>query len=96
VLLCLYHVGVIGTKISTLDSFIWSYRDQPRLTKGEVKRTNQIAVHKMVCHALEITEQKILNLPRVNTGKRTKQTHKIKNDNIPFLHYVTSQHSIVE
>jgi hypothetical protein len=79
VLLCLYHVGVIGTKISTLDSFIWSYRDQPRLTKGEVKRTNQIAVHKMVCHALEITEQKILNLPKVNTGKRTKQIHKIKN-----------------
>jgi hypothetical protein len=32
----------------------------------------------MVCHALEITEQKILNLPKVNTGKRTKQTHSIK------------------
>jgi hypothetical protein len=78
VLLCLYHVGVIGTKISTLDTFIWSYKDQPRLTKGEVKRTNQIAVHKMVRHALEITEQKILNLPKANSGKRPIKTRNTK------------------
>lgn len=56
ILICLYHVGVIGIKISTLDTYIWSHIDQPRLTKSEVKRANQIVVHKMFCHALEIHE----------------------------------------
>lgn len=54
ILICLYHVGVIGIKISTLDTYIWSHIDQPRLTKSEVKRANQIIVHKMFRHALEI------------------------------------------
>ncbi|MCG9745264.1 hypothetical protein [Shewanella sp. Isolate8] len=63
-LLCLYQVGVIGAKISTLDSFSWSYKDQPKLKKSEIKRTNQMAVHRMVCHVLEISEKEILSLPR--------------------------------
>lgn len=56
VLRCLYHVGAIGIKISTRDTFVWSYIDQPRLTQSEVKRANQIKVHKMLRHALEIKE----------------------------------------
>jgi len=58
ILMCLYHVGMIGIKISTLDTFIWSHIDQPRISKSEVKRANQIKVHKMFRHALEITDQK--------------------------------------
>lgn len=50
----LYHAGVIGIKISSLDTFIWSYIDQPRISKSEVKRANQIKIHKMLHHALEI------------------------------------------
>lgn len=58
ILMCLYHVGIIGIKISTLDTFIWSHTDQPRISKSEVKRANQIKVHKMFKHALEIVDQK--------------------------------------
>jgi len=50
----LYHVGIIGIKISSLDTFIWSNIDQPRISKSEVRRANQIKVHKMLHHALEI------------------------------------------
>lgn len=50
----LYHAGIIGIKISTLETFIWSYTDQPRISKSEVKRANQIKIHKMLHHALEI------------------------------------------
>lgn len=56
-LMCLYHVGVIGIKISTLDTYIWSNIDQPRISKSEVKRANQILVQKMFRHALEIQER---------------------------------------
>lgn len=59
VLMCLYHVGVIGIKISALDTFIWSNINQPRITKSEVKRANQIKVHKMLLHALEINDKSI-------------------------------------
>lgn len=58
-LMVFYHVGIIGIKISTLDTFIWSHCDQPRITKGEVKRSNQIKIHKMFRHALEIKDSSI-------------------------------------
>ncbi len=67
ILMCLYHVGMIGIKISTLDTFIWSHIDQPRISKGEIKRANQIKVHKMFRHALEITDQKNIT----SLGSRT-------------------------
>lgn len=60
IVMCLYHVGVIGVKISTLDTYIWSHIDQPRITKSEVKRINSIKVHKMLRHALEIRDMKLL------------------------------------
>lgn len=59
VIMCLYHVGVVGIKISSLDTFIWSHIDQSRITKGEVKRSNQIKVHKMLLHSLEIRDKNI-------------------------------------
>lgn len=66
ILMCLYHVGMIGIKISTLDTFIWSHIDQPRVSKSEIKRANQIKVHKMFRHALEIIDQKNI----ISSGKR--------------------------
>jgi len=57
ILMCLYHVGVIGIKISTLDTYIWSNIDQPVISKSEIKRANQIKVHKMLHHSLEIKEK---------------------------------------
>lgn len=56
VIMCLYHVGVIGIKITTVDTFLWSNIDQPRISKSEAKRANKIKVQKMFKHALEIHE----------------------------------------
>ena len=56
-LMCLYHVGVIGVKISSTEPCYWSYLNRPRVTKSEVKRANQMKVHKMFIHALEIKNQ---------------------------------------
>ena len=53
---CFYHVGIIGIKISKLDSCFWSFLDQPRASNSDIKRANQIKVHKMVYHGLEIRE----------------------------------------
>lgn len=63
IIICLYHIGAIGLKISTLDPFVWSHQDQPKVTKSEVKRSNQIMVHKMFLHAVEVTEKSIISLP---------------------------------
>ena len=54
-----YHVGLIGIKISTLDTFIWSHIDQPQISKSEIKRANQIKIHKMFRHSLEIKDSKM-------------------------------------
>lgn len=54
ILQSLYHAGIIGIKISVLDTFIWSYIDQPRVSISEIKRANQIKIHKMLHHALEV------------------------------------------
>ncbi|MCI5177907.1 MAG: DNA repair protein [Candidatus Electrothrix sp. AW3_4] len=67
VLMCLYHVGAIGLKISKSDSFIWSYINQPRISQGEAKRANQIVVHKMLHQSLEI------KLKKGKKGKKVKR-----------------------
>jgi len=72
VLMCLYHVGVIGVKISTLDTYIWSNIDQPRISKSEIKRANHIKVHKMLRHALEIKENDITK----PSSRRVKNTRR--------------------
>ncbi len=62
-LICLYRVGAIGVKISTLDTFVWSYVDQSTISKGEVKRSHQIKIHKMLYRALDIAvdQTEVLN-----------------------------------
>lgn len=57
VLICLYHSGVIGIKVSANATFLWSHIDQPRVTRSEVRRANQIKVHKMLRHTLEIKDK---------------------------------------
>lgn len=54
ILKAFYHTGIVGIKISTLDTFIWSYIDQPTVSMSEIKRANQIKIHKMLHRALEI------------------------------------------
>lgn len=51
---CLYHIGIIGIKISSSESCIWSYINQPKVSSSEVKRANQIKIHSMLYQALEI------------------------------------------
>ena len=51
---CLYRVGAIGVKISTLDTFVWSYIDQSTISKGEIKRSDKIKIHKMLYRALDV------------------------------------------
>lgn len=55
-LICLYQVGAIGVKISTRETYLWSYIDQPRLKNSEARRANRIRVHKMLHQALEIRD----------------------------------------
>ena len=59
VLICLYHSGIIGIKVSANATFLWSHIDQPRITRSEVRRANQIKVHKMLRHALEIKDKEL-------------------------------------
>lgn len=66
-LMCFYHMGIIGVKISTLETYRWAYIDQPRISKSEVKRSNQIVVHKMLGHSLEIRDENI-----TKQGNRTR------------------------
>jgi hypothetical protein len=51
---CFFHVGIVGIKISSLDTFVWSYIHQPRVSRSEVKRANQIKIHRMLHHVLEV------------------------------------------
>ena len=57
ILICLYHVGAIGIKISSRETMMWSIVDQPSVTNSEVKRAINIRVHKMLHQALEIIER---------------------------------------
>ncbi|KPW02742.1 P-loop ATPase, Sll1717 family [Pseudoalteromonas sp. P1-11] len=54
ILQCLYKVGVIGIKVSSLDTFLWSYIDQSSISKGEVKRASHMKIHKMLYRSLDV------------------------------------------
>ncbi|MEI8625861.1 hypothetical protein P4S67_18085 [Pseudoalteromonas sp. B137] len=54
ILQCLYKVGVIGIKVSSLDTFLWSYIDQGSISKGEVKRASHMKIHKMLYRSLDV------------------------------------------
>jgi len=51
---CLYRVGVLGLKVSSSDTYIWSHVDQSSVTKGEIKRAEHFKVHKMLHRSLDI------------------------------------------
>jgi hypothetical protein len=53
-LICLYHVGAIGIKMSSLSTFIWSFLDQASVSRGEVKRAQQLKIHKMLYRSLDV------------------------------------------
>ena len=51
---CLYRVGAVGLKASSVDTYIWSYVDQSSATRGEIKRAEHFKVHKMLYRSLDI------------------------------------------
>ncbi|WP_174847182.1 P-loop ATPase, Sll1717 family [Yersinia artesiana] len=53
-LLCLYNLGVVGFKVSSLTPYKWAYRDSTPTTKNEIKRASGIKIHKMLHSALDI------------------------------------------
>ncbi|TRW48930.1 DNA repair protein [Aliidiomarina halalkaliphila] len=54
ILQSLYRIGVIGVKLSSLDTFSWSHIDQASVSKGDIKRASHFKVHKMLHRALDI------------------------------------------
>lgn len=61
---CLYKVSAIGLKISSSDTFLWSYIDQSSVSKGEAKRSSHVKIHKMLHRALDISEPNRINFTR--------------------------------
>jgi hypothetical protein len=56
-LCCFYRIGAIGIKVSAKDTYMWSDFDHASISKGEIKRANQIKVHKMLYRALGVREK---------------------------------------
>lgn len=54
VLLCVYNLGVVGFKVSSLTPYKWSFRDSTPATKNEIKRASGMKIHKMLHSALDI------------------------------------------
>lgn len=75
ILICLYHVGAIGVKVSSTEPFMWSYLDQPSISKSEVKRINSIQVHEMLHSALEVDVTQILKRQSHQFDTRPKEPH---------------------
>lgn len=51
---CFYKIGAVGVKISVNDPFIWAAHDRASLSRGEIKRINQMRIHKMLHRALGV------------------------------------------
>ena len=54
ILLCVYNLGVVGFKVSSLTPYKWSFRDSTPATKNEIKRASGMKIHKMLHSALDI------------------------------------------
>lgn len=54
ILKLLYHVGVIGVKMSPESGRIWSYREGGDLSQGDMKRGTSFKIHKMFWRALRV------------------------------------------
>ncbi|WP_368910526.1 P-loop ATPase, Sll1717 family [Proteus vulgaris] len=61
IFICLYNLGVVGFKISSLMPYKWAFRDSTPTSKTEIKRASGIKIHKMLHSALDI---------RMSTGNR--------------------------
>lgn len=61
ILLCVYNLGIVGFKVSSLTPYKWSFRDSTPATKNEIKRASGMKIHKMLHSALDI---------RINADKR--------------------------
>jgi len=61
IMLCLYTVGIVGFKISSLTPYKWTFRDSTSTTRNEIKRASLMKIHKMLHSALDI---------RIITGNR--------------------------
>jgi hypothetical protein len=73
VISCLYQVGVLGVKVSTNEPIAWSYLAGPTISRSEVKRINQIEIHPMFSHSLEVKQVEILRMKPGNVNVRSKQ-----------------------
>ncbi|WP_432704367.1 P-loop ATPase, Sll1717 family [Escherichia coli] len=61
ILLCVYNLGIVGFKVSSLTPYKWSFRDSTPTTKNEIKRASGMKIHKMLHSALDV---------RINAEKR--------------------------
>lgn len=50
----LFHVGMIGVKTGEQSPFVWASRQQATMSRGEIKRSTHIKIHKMFWKALEV------------------------------------------
>lgn len=56
ILNCFYRVGAVGVKVSATEPYMWSDYDNAMLSKSQLKRVNQIKVHKMLLRTFGINE----------------------------------------
>lgn len=72
ILLCVYNLGIVGFKVSSLTPYKWSFRDSTPATKNEIKRASGMKIHKMLHSALDI---------RINAEKRfEKEKEELENE----------------
>lgn len=72
ILLCVYNLGIVGFKVSSLTPYKWSFRDSTPATKNEIKRASGMKIHKMLHSALNI---------RINAEKRfEKEKEELENE----------------
>lgn len=73
ILLCVYNLGVVGFKVSSLTPYKWSFRDSTPATKNEIKRASGIKIHKMLHSALDI---------RINPDRRFEKDKEESDDEV--------------
>ena len=56
IIMCFYHVGLVGVRLSPTDPWMWSYIDQSRITRSEAKRSISLSVHKIFRRSLGIMD----------------------------------------
>ncbi|MGH8492863.1 MAG: P-loop ATPase, Sll1717 family [Moraxellaceae bacterium] len=59
---CFYRVGLIGLKLNATDTYLWSYIDQPLVSRSEAKKAQSIRIHKMYWRALDISDERAFDI----------------------------------